>query len=42
MDSSMSLIGVTRNGRDCIFLEHARRSGPLRLAASQNTKDKGI
>lgn len=42
MDSSLSLIGVTRNGRDGIFLGHARQSGPLRLAVSQNTTDGGI
>lgn len=42
MDPSMSLIGVTRNGRNSIFLEHARQSGALRLAVSQNTKDGGI
>ena len=41
MDSSMRLIGVTRNGRNGIFLEHARQSGPLRLAVLQNTEDGG-
>lgn len=38
----MRLMGVMRNGGDGIFLEHARRGGSLRLAASQNTKGGGI